>query len=98
MLSRSPELLSRLAARGRDAKMAICVEVEYAFFHCAKAYIRSKLWRHKSWPKKRNKYKVRFGPYFGKNKAQQDAIDKSVDKNYADVEKSVDGLQDEPDA
>ena len=49
-LSNDPVLLSMLAARGVDATIAIKVEVTYAFFHCAKAYLRSKLWQPESWP------------------------------------------------
>ena len=36
-ITRDPEILQRLAARGKDATMAIHVVVEYAFFHCSKA-------------------------------------------------------------
>ena len=44
------ELLHRLEARGIDATMAIRVDISYAFFHCAKAYMRSRLWEPASWP------------------------------------------------
>ena len=39
-----PALLSSLAVQGRPAVAAILVEVEEAFFHCAKALVRSALW------------------------------------------------------
>ena len=36
-------------------------QVKYAYFHCAKAYMRSKLWQPDSWPDE--VFEVRFGPY-----------------------------------
>ena len=47
-LDRDPELLERLAARGKPAILGIRVHVEEVFFHCAKAFIRSKLWKHET--------------------------------------------------
>ena len=49
-LRKDAELLHRLEARGIDATMAIRVDISYAFFHCAKAYMRSQLWEPASWP------------------------------------------------
>jgi len=49
-LSRDPELLGRLAGSGKPPKVAIGVEVEEAFLHCAKAFKRSGLWRPGDWP------------------------------------------------
>ena len=43
-ITRDPALLQQLAVQGRPALAAILVEVEEAFFHCAKALIRSALW------------------------------------------------------
>jgi PPOX class probable FMN-dependent enzyme len=49
-ISRDPALLERLAARGKPALLATRVAVEECFFHCGKAFIRSKLWDPGSWP------------------------------------------------
>jgi hypothetical protein len=57
-LTTDPELLERLAARGRPAILAIRVQIEECFFHCAKAFIRSKLWKPDSWLEG---YRVSFG-------------------------------------
>ncbi len=57
-LSRDPALLEKLAARGRPAVLAIRVRVEECFFHCSKAFIRSRLWDHQQWPARQ---KVSFG-------------------------------------
>ena len=44
IVTREPALLVELAAQGKPAVAAILVEVEEAFFHCAKAFVRSALW------------------------------------------------------
>lgn len=49
-LTRDPEVLRACDVPGRTADLAIGVEVETAFLHCAKAFIRSKLWEPESWP------------------------------------------------
>lgn len=50
VLSRDPELLAGLQTGGRAARVALIVTVESAHLQCAKALIRSKLWRTDSWP------------------------------------------------
>jgi PPOX class probable FMN-dependent enzyme len=49
-LTREPALLEELAARGKVPTLAIGVEVEEAFLHCAKAFKRSQLWDNTTWP------------------------------------------------
>lgn len=39
-----PVLLAGMAVRGKAPKLAIRVEIEEVFFHCAKALMRSRLW------------------------------------------------------
>jgi uncharacterized protein len=49
-LTEDPEILARhVIQEGRPPKLAVGVEVEIAFLHCAKALIRSGLWRSESW-------------------------------------------------
>ena len=43
-VTQEPALLESLAVQGKPAIAAIVVEVEEAFFHCAKAFVRSALW------------------------------------------------------
>ena len=43
-LSVDPELLASMAVQGKAPKCAIVVSVRQAYFHCAKALLRSKLW------------------------------------------------------
>ncbi len=75
-LTRDPELLDRLAARGKPAVLAIRVHVEEVFFHCAKAFIRSKLWKTESWPPKK---KISFGAMLAPR------IDPNADESLATV-------------
>jgi PPOX class probable FMN-dependent enzyme len=49
-LTRDPGLLERFSGDGKAPKVAIGVEVEEAFLHCAKAFKRSGLWRPEDWP------------------------------------------------
>ena len=49
-LTTDPVVLNDLAARGKPAQLAIRVSVRECFFHCAKAFRRSQLWKHENWP------------------------------------------------
>ncbi len=47
---RDEELLQRLSAHGKRPRLAVVVEVEECFLHCAKAMKRSGLWQPDRWP------------------------------------------------
>jgi len=47
---RDPEWLARLAAQGKTPQLAIAVDVEESFLHCAKCVKRSGLWEPARWP------------------------------------------------
>ncbi len=50
VLTRDPELLARHEViEGKPPRIVIVLEVEEAFLHCAKAFIRSELWEPSSW-------------------------------------------------
>ena len=49
-LTRDPELLATMMVQGKPPKLAIGVEVEECFMHCAKAFKRSRLWQADAWP------------------------------------------------
>lgn len=51
-ICRDPELLEMSIANGRTPLFGILVEAEECFIHCAKALIRSGLWKGESWPAK----------------------------------------------
>lgn len=84
-LRRDPELLARLAARGKPAVLAIRVHVDECFFHCSKAFIRSQLWKPESWPEKQ---KISFGRMFaerlgaGGDDELSTTIDAMVEEDY----------------
>jgi PPOX class probable FMN-dependent enzyme len=82
-LSKDPALLERLAARGRPAVLAIRVEVDECFFHCAKAFIRSKLWHPDSWGER---HRVSFGRMLADKLGADDGaarqIDERIESNY----------------
>ena len=48
-LVQDPSLLSDLAFKGKPPKLAIVVEVEQVYTHCAKAFVRSHLWENDTW-------------------------------------------------
>lgn len=47
---RDADVLERPAAQGKRPALAIGVEVEACFLHCAKAFKRSELWDTEDWP------------------------------------------------
>ena len=49
-LTRDPAVLEALSSEVKPPKVAVGVEVEEAFLHCAKAFKRSGLWRPAEWP------------------------------------------------
>jgi PPOX class probable FMN-dependent enzyme len=49
-ITRDPALLQTLEAQGKVPLLAIGVEVEEAFLHCARSFRRGRLWDQPSWP------------------------------------------------
>ncbi|HVQ77791.1 MAG TPA: pyridoxamine 5'-phosphate oxidase family protein [Candidatus Binatia bacterium] len=47
---RDDDLLTRMAVQGKRPLLAVGVEVEECFLHCAKAFKRSRLWQPADWP------------------------------------------------
>jgi PPOX class probable FMN-dependent enzyme len=82
-LTADPELLARLAARGRPAVLAIRVQVEECFHHCAKAFLRSNLWKPESWSPR---LRVSFGAMAAKRLKLGDEVaakfDAAVEDDY----------------
>jgi PPOX class probable FMN-dependent enzyme len=48
-LVRDSDLLDRMMVRGSRPLLALVVEIEQVFFHCAKAFMRSALWDPATW-------------------------------------------------
>ena len=84
-LTADPDLLERFATRGKPAVLAIRVHVEECFFHCAKAFIRSGLWKHEAWPER---HKVSFGEMFAKQRGGDaesvKQLDAAIEADYRD--------------
>ena len=82
-LTADPQILERLAARGQPALLAIRVRVERCFFHCAKAFKRSGLWRPESWPAR---LRISFGkmlaPKLGGSDELAHSIDRMIEEDY----------------
>lgn len=82
-LTGDPAVLARLAERGQPALLAIRVHVEQVFFHCAKAFKRSRLWQPDSWPPN---LRISFGKLLAKKLgAGADAaekIDAAIEEDY----------------
>lgn len=49
-ITRDSALLRQCTVRGKTPRLAIGIEVEECFLHCAKAFRRSALWAHEQWP------------------------------------------------
>jgi uncharacterized protein len=82
-LTADPAILERLSMRGQPALLAIRVHVEHAFFHCAKAFKRSALWKPETWPPN---LRISFGkmmaPKFGGGDDMATNIDQMVEEDY----------------
>lgn len=83
-LTEDPGVLDALEARGQSALLAIRVSVDECFFHCAKAFRRSSLWKPETW----KPHQVSFGEMFAKRIDRGDDrelvenIDKGVEHDY----------------
>ncbi len=79
----APEILDRLAARGKPAIVAIRVDIKECFFHCAKAFKRSNLWKQETWPER---FRISFGqmlaPRVGGGEKEAAQIDAIVEEDY----------------
>jgi PPOX class probable FMN-dependent enzyme len=42
----------QLVVKGKRPRLAVVVEVEELFMHCAKAFLRSSLWKPETWPER----------------------------------------------
>ncbi len=50
VITTDPDVLSLWAGELRTPKVAVVIEIDSAFFHCAKAFRRGSLWNPESWP------------------------------------------------
>lgn len=52
-LTADAELCAQFGVDGRPAQAVLVVRIEGLFFHCAKAFMRSQLWKPDTWPSRR---------------------------------------------
>ena len=86
-LSTDPELLGKLTARGAPALLGIRVKIHECFFHCAKAFIRSQLWRPESWGERVSiSWGSYLGPKLGLKEEVAHQIDAAIEQDYNSVD------------
>lgn len=82
-LTDDPALCARLTSRGKPALLVIRITVEECFFHCAKAFLRSNLWKPAAWPERPT---VSFGKMLahklGGDEQMAQSIDAMIEENY----------------
>jgi hypothetical protein len=84
-LTSDREVLSRLGARGQPALLAIRLAVETCFFHCAKAFRRSRLWYPDTWgPRQKVSFGKQLAPRLGGGEELAQRIDDAIDADYRD--------------
>jgi len=86
-LTTDPELLGKLTARGAPALLATRVAVRECFFHCAKAFIRSQLWRPETWTERVSiEWGSYLGPKIGANEELARQINNAIAQDYSSVD------------
>ena len=80
-LRSDPEVLERLVARGQPALLAIRVEVERCFFHCAKAFKRSRLWQPATWSAP---LRISFGKLLARRLGGGAELEQGIDRAIAE--------------
>ena len=48
----TPTRRERLEVQGKRPDLALSVDVQELFLHCAKAFLRSSLWKSETWPER----------------------------------------------
>lgn len=77
------DLLQGLGARGKPAMVAVRISIERAYFQCARALLRSRIWDPETWPAPRP---ISFGRIIARSTGNQgdleQRIDAMVDRSY----------------
>jgi PPOX class probable FMN-dependent enzyme len=77
------ELLQQLGTERRPALLAIRVHIDMCFFHCARSFLRAKLWEPESWGEaKRISFGKVIAPKMGGDQAAVKEIDDRVATSY----------------
>lgn len=86
-LSKDASLCNLCAAGGQDAILVIRIHVTECYYHCAKAFLRSQLWKPQTWPPDR--FRVKIGSIIAKNAGEDEAFAKKIEDGYAASMNSV---------
>jgi uncharacterized protein len=76
-----PEQLQTLSARGRPALLALRVTVTRCFFHCGRAFKRSRLWEPAVWPEPAS---ISFGRIIAREMGAGETAAQEIDARVAD--------------
>ncbi|MDO6435874.1 pyridoxamine 5'-phosphate oxidase family protein [Cyclobacterium sp. 1_MG-2023] len=84
ILSRDKDLLNKYEVNGKCPEVGIIVEVEECFIHCAKAFLRSKLWQAETWPEKEQLPKVAkvLADHINSSNFSKDEIQTVLEESY----------------
>lgn len=86
-LTVEPELLERLSARGKSAQLVIRVRIRECFFHCAKAFLRGRVWDPDTWEERlRISFGRQIAPKLGLEDETARKIDENVEAGYSESE------------
>ena len=67
---------------GKPPRLGIGVEVEEAFIHCAKAFIRSALWQPETWPDEVPSASAMLRDHIDIPDLTLDAVEARLDESY----------------
>jgi len=81
-ITRDARLLAELAVDGKPPALGIGVEVEEAFIHCAKAFIRSALWQPETWPDEVPSASLMLRDHMDIPDLTLDAVEARLDESY----------------
>ncbi|MEM7282057.1 MAG: MSMEG_1061 family FMN-dependent PPOX-type flavoprotein [Pseudomonadota bacterium] len=85
IITKDPELLDRLSAKGKPALLCTRVEIEECFFHCGRAMIRSHLWQPDAWAAGGKSLMLQsIARRYDADEVQTDEIETQIEDAYRD--------------
>jgi uncharacterized protein len=84
-LVRDAPYFDAMAVAGKRPVLAMEVTVEECFYHCAKAFLRSKLWAHESWDPDALPSRAEIVHALERTDEPLDAIERFYGPSYADT-------------
>ena len=74
----------RMIVKGNRPVLALVVEVEQVFFHCAKAFLRSRLWEPETWDPDALPTRARISKALERTDESLEALEEHYGPAYAD--------------